>query len=259
MRPWRRCPSFSAAVANNAAVRIVDGQRADGGECPVLEPGGELRESGRRRQSCWPDRATRGSRRALLPPRCCIDLKEARQGDVRAFGEPRAHVLFRQVLGGLAGAGVAEAAASQRDPLLGRPVPRCGGSRAACRPDRRNSSRSVPPRIDRGRWSVRCAPCGRPLAWRSACSSREQPPGEAADARLDGLDADPLEVAQADFDRRDAQVVQRAVLEPGLARRQHVAVVPGRWRNSRCRRRTTDARVCGSAASRISRQPTPVG
>ena len=51
---------------------------------------------------------------------------------------------------------------------------------------------------------------------------RQQPSGEAAHAGLDQVDADLLEVAQADLDRRNAQVVERAVLESRFPLRQHV-------------------------------------
>jgi hypothetical protein len=50
----------------------------------------------------------------------------------------------------------------------------------------------------------------------------DQPARQALHARLDRLDADALQVAQTGFHRRNAQVVQRAVLEPGLAFGQHM-------------------------------------
>ena len=50
----------------------------------------------------------------------------------------------------------------------------------------------------------------------------EQPAGQAAHARLNGVDADVREMAQPDLDGRNGEVVQRAVLEAGFARRQDV-------------------------------------
>ena len=54
----------------------------------------------------------------------------------------------------------------------------------------------------------------------------EQPGAERLHPPRDRVDADPLDVAQADLDRRDAEVVDRAVLEQRVAgeRHDHVAL-----------------------------------
>ncbi len=63
---------------------------------------------------------------------------------------------------------------------------------------------------------------GRPLSWRSGQKPGEEPAGEAADSRLNRVDADPFEMAQSDFDGGNAQIVQRAILEARFPRRQDV-------------------------------------
>ena len=86
----------------------------------------------------------------------------------------------------------------------------------------------------------------------------EQPAAERRYAVVDGVDADPLEEPQADLDRGQVQVVDRAVLE---------CAAPGAsWWYSRWTNAATivppanhGRRSLASASRRASRQPTPVG
>ena len=158
---------------------------------------------------------------ALLPPRCVITCRN--RGSVRSVDvvERGSDVVVGDALGGLAGARVAEAAGPQRDALQRRPAPRRAGSRAGDRPDRRNSS-SRSRRASSWSTARRCAPCGRPLEWRSATSrSSSQPVRQRTRVWIVSMPTasrcrSPISTAGI------GEVVQRAVLEAGFARRQDV-------------------------------------
>ena len=96
---------------------------------------------------------------------------------------------------------------------------------------------------------------GRPLVCRSSSSRLQQPLGQAPHARLDRVDADRREVAQANLDGGNRQVVERAVLEARFAGREDVATALARWRSSRCRPANQgaaafEARRCAPADTR---------
>ena len=64
----------------------------------------------------------------------------------------------------------------------------------------------------------------------------EQPSGQVLDATVDRVHADRLEMSQTRLDRRQREEVDRAVLEAGRARREHVARLrdPGHADRSAC-------------------------
>ena len=66
---------------------------------------------------------------------------------------------------------------------------------------------------------------GAPLLWRRRRASSRNQPASADDAAVDRRHADGREVLEADGDGRQAEVVERAVLEPGGPRRQPVPVL----------------------------------
>ena len=80
---------------------------------------------------------------------------------------------------------------------------------------------TVPPRVLRRRGPVD-ADHGAAIAVLQRQQLFQHPARQAADTFGDHLHADGLQMAQPDFDRRDGQVIQRAVFESGLARGEHV-------------------------------------
>ena len=84
----------------------------------------------------------------------------------------------------------------------------------------------VPPR-DLGRHRPVDAHHVMAVAVLQADQTLQQPRRQAADARVDGVDTDRSEVTEAEFDRGDREVVQRAVFEARFARRQDAW--RGRW------------------------------
>ena len=157
-------------------------------------------------------------------------------------------------LGGLARARIAEASGAQRDAAARRPAPRRAGSRAGARRDRRSSSSPSPPRIGRRRSARRSAPCGRPLRVPEREQLLQQPAGQAA-RRACAMRSMPTRSRwrRPIVDGRDAQVVQRAVLEARLRPARAGARAPARSRSSPCRPRTT------AAAAAPARRAAPAG
>ncbi len=125
------------------------------------------------------------------------------------------HDLLRQAVRHLARAGVAETARAQRDagvagqlfhaPVVERralPVVKADRHRAAALEGIRRAVQvyqRLPAAVAHG---------GQPV---------DQPAGQAGDPFVDLVNAHRLQVAQADLDRRDVQVIHRAVFETGLA------------------------------------------
>ena len=186
------------------------------------------------------------------------ELQKARQRHVVRLVERRQDVVFGDALGGLAGAGIAEAPGAERDALRAGHLLDAPVVEQVARRDRRSSS-SRRRRAWRSSSARRCGPsAGR---WRAAARAARRAASRSGTRTRVAirLDAVAFQVSQAD--RPPPESTGSSACRPRTRPRPATAgaPAPAPSRSSPCRRQTTAAPAAASASRRASRQPTPVG
>ena len=87
----------------------------------------------------------------------------------------------------------------------------------------------------------------------------DQPAGKTHHPRVDHLDADRLDPFEADLDRRQAQIIDRAILKPGRAGCQVMAERHHRGKGDRAAGVPGAMQLLDGDLARDQQAPTPVG